>query len=573
MGANPLSADTWVTFQVDMSVQANLGRFNPLTESVVAKAYEWHGGSRLLSWRLGLTNEPAATNPFLYRGTGLITNDAPGATLSYCFRAETQPDGGFDRIRSAWLPDTEGASLVLPVVYYYDELAAGNVLTNTIALTFQVDMTAQVDLGGFNPGSDRVEVGARCDPEGVTYGYPLTNNPHAPNPNLYTSTVVRTNFTPGGIVSYRFSYHDSAWRRFVEQPQSTSGEDRTATLPATPEPSLVLPVVYFDDLPAGVALVTNDVTFQVDLSAQMHWIADWFPPLPVSVRCTVYGGDVQLTNFNGAINTNIYRGTLRIISLPEARFEYQFHHRGDFPRPTWSRWEQFTERSSSLLTTNGPIVLPVVFFDDLQSSDVLPRSTVVRLSVDMAGAVTTDGHPFHPTLDRVFVNGDFIHWYPEGGVGGSVIRGWGPWDPIAWAPDFLKRYHLTNVPGTQVYTGAVSIDPSERLALTYRYSINGQDNEPPGGQNHVRYVRNAGEYTLPLDKFGAPEQEPSFGNLRAVLATPGNVGLSWLGRLGVRLQSCSSATGPWQDHPESDGLSATNWLVSDGSRFFRLFKP
>ena len=216
----------------------------------------------------------------------------------------------------------------------------------------------------------------------------------------------------------------------------------------------------------------------------------------------------------------------------------------------------------------------MVSFEDLKSGDFLPRSTVVRFSVDMAGAVATDGHPFHPTLDRVFVNGDFVHWYPRGEEGGRVSHGWGPWDPVAWQPSYLNGPDLTNVPGTQVYTGAVTIEPSERLALTYRYRINGWDNEPPGERNHVRYIRTAGEYTLPLDAFGAPEQEPSFGDLKAKLSGPQHVLISWLGRPGVRLQSCANpATDPWEDHPETDGLSATNWPVAEGGRLFRLVKP
>jgi hypothetical protein len=66
MWVNRLSADTFVTFQVDMSEQASQGWFNPLTQSVLAVAYEWHGGNRLPSWSLHLTNKPAATNPYLY---------------------------------------------------------------------------------------------------------------------------------------------------------------------------------------------------------------------------------------------------------------------------------------------------------------------------------------------------------------------------------------------------------------------------------------------------------------------------------------------------------------------------
>jgi hypothetical protein len=76
-------------------------------------------------------------------------------------------------------------------------------------------------------------------------------------------------------------------------------------------------------------------------------------------------------------------------------------------------------------------------------------------------------------------------------------------------PSSLARYYLTNTPGTQVYTVAIAIYPPNVLALTYRSCINGQNNEPPGGQNRLRYIRIAGDYTLPLDTFRIPSSRQS----------------------------------------------------------------
>ena len=88
--------------------------------------------------------------------------------------------------------------------------------------------------------------------------------------------------------------------------------------------------------------------------------------------------------------------------------------------------------------------------------------------------------PLDPVLDRVFVNGDFVEWncrYCSGGY----AQGWGPWDPIEWFPDNLARYCF-KTPGTQVFTAAIPVSSLNLVVLTYRYSINGQDNEPPGGR-------------------------------------------------------------------------------------------
>jgi hypothetical protein len=195
----------------------------------------------------------------------------------------------------------------------------------------------------------------------------------------------------------------------------------------------------------------------------------------------------------------------------------------------------------------------------------------VHFMVDMTEARTADGRAFDPAVDKVYLNGDFLNWsgcFTSGGLGNV---GWARWEvcPGGWG----GLPNLTKVPPNCVYSLSVGLSPPGGQVLAYRYSINGQDNEPTGGRDHVRWVRGTGEYSLPLDKFGAPVQEQSFGDLTATLSDPQQVLISWLGRPGVRLQSCANpATGPWQDHPETDGLSATNWPVAQASVFFRLAK-
>jgi hypothetical protein len=109
---------------------------------------------------------------------------------------------------------------------------------------------------------------------------------------------------------------------------------------------------------------------------------------------------------------------------------------------------------------------------------------------------------------------------------------------------------------------------------TYKYGINGADNEAAVNSNHMRPIRTTGTYVMPLDQFANQFAEPSFGNLQASHTAPGHALISWLGRPGVHLQTRTNlTTSLWVDHMETDGLSATNWPVGSGNLFFRLIKP
>src|SRR6185369_9699665 len=97
---------------------------------------------------------------------------------------------------------------------------------------------------------------------------------------------------------------------------------------------------------------------------------------------------------------------------------------------------------------------------------------------------------------------------------------------------------LTNNPaGSGIYSIDVLIPKGSPLQQTYKFGIsdgvNPIDNEAPSGNNHLRYIRGAGTYVMPLDTFGRQLAEPSFGDLQCSQASPGHVLVSWLGRLGV----------------------------------------
>jgi len=535
-------ADTLVTFQVDMTAQVNLGNFSLATSSVSARG-SFNGWGTLV-----LTNDASGSNPNLFAGTADDTADPNGGTLNYKFYYD--PGAVWESPASTG-GNNRTASLVLPVVYF-DDLSPA---TPTNNVTFQVDMTQQVFLGNFDPLSGSVYCPGAFD-GWVATSFLLTNNPSGSNTNLYTGTypVVAA---AGTTEQYKFYYDPGAvW----ESPASTAGGNRSFTVAGGDQ---TLPVVYFNDKAPGVQPVTNDVTFQVDMSAQI--LSGQFAPDVTTVECRGsfqgWSGGFTLTNDPAASNTNIYSGVYTISDAPGTPVQYKFM------MPP-SGWESPIStgggnRSFNLPTTNGPLVLPVVFFGDLNVDDLLPADTLVTFSVSMTNAVGTDAHAFDPTVDAVYMNGDFMGLLSGGSAG---------WLP--WTPGNLAAYQLTNDGNSQVYSITLLMPKGNSLALTYKYSINGFDNEAASGLNHFRYVRTVGQYTLPLDQFGNQYIEPSFGNLNASPSTLGQVLVSWLGRPGVHLQTRSSlSAGAWQDHAETDGLMSTNWPATGGSLFFRLTKP
>jgi len=260
------------------------------------------------------------------------------------------------------------------------------------------------------------------------------------------------------------------------------------------------------------------------------------------------------------------------------------------PQPKWSTPDGGPPfRNRVYRVQNGVTVLPAIYFDDVTPGDLLPVDTLVSFSVDMNGAVGTDGHVFNAGAgDQVYINGDFAGWYPwYGGVNPA---------------DAPPQYQLFPG-GGEIYTNAFVLPKGTPVNRNYRYGLgyeNGSgvhgavDDDTPGSINRTRVVRSTapGAYTMAVDKFGTQYGEPFFGpfatgdgQLQVGAPSGGVVPVKWLGRPGVQLQSSSSLTGPWTVHPNTDGanwangvnttnglMSVTNWPAA-GNEYFRLVKP
>jgi hypothetical protein len=440
-------------------------------------------------------------------------------------------------------------------------------------VTFSVDMTKLVQAG-----SNWTAVAVAGSFNGWANNPPaagsvLTNDPSASGDasNIYSGTISIAD-APGTVEQYKFIYQapDTIW----ESPDSACGNNRTFTLEGGAQ---TLPTVYWNDQP--LILPTNDVTFSVDMTAQIQITGDFIPGQDI-VYCRGgfegWGsGNFFLTN-NPSLSgnaSNIYSGTWPLAAVPGACQAYKFYIDRN------SDWESPASTAGANRTFNaaaGPQTLPTVFFNDASLGDFLSVTTAVTFNVIMTNAVGTDGTVFNPAVDTVWLNGDFLGWWA-----------WGPFPPTGYQMS-------NNPPGSMIYSLTIDRPKSSTLNMTYKYSIDGADNENGFGINHFRYIRQEPGYNMPLDSFvgtnGNPpavsEPYPGFGSLQATSAGGGQMSVSWLGRPGAFLESRSSlSSGSWTVQPGSDGHYTTGYLTPYGfvtvtnipangdSLFLRLDKP
>ncbi len=156
---------------------------------------------------------------------------------------------------------------------YFNNLAyTANTPPITNNVTFQVDMTVQILVGNFQPGTDTVEVQGSFN-DWASGAYVLTNNPSLSGnaSNIYSGVVPIVGAAQSGE-SYKFVYNTGSGAVFENSnPKSSTLDDgpdaynRFLQLPNAS--ATVLPTVLFDDneaddyLPKPVA-----VTFKVNMN-------------------------------------------------------------------------------------------------------------------------------------------------------------------------------------------------------------------------------------------------------------------------------------------------------------------
>lgn len=181
-----------VTFSIDMTAQSP----TPTTQVYVRGSFNNWGNPDVTVNGLLLTNDPASSAPNVYSGT-LDIADAPGAIESCKFfynpgeNWENDPNRQFKLENGGQtLPLTTWNGTPWPVPQY--------------DVKFQVDMSAQVLLGTFDPDSGYVAVSGGFN--GWNQSIDFTNNPAAPGleKHIYTQTLKIPGFPGSYPGNYKF---------------------------------------------------------------------------------------------------------------------------------------------------------------------------------------------------------------------------------------------------------------------------------------------------------------------------------------------------------------------------------
>jgi hypothetical protein len=533
-----------ITFSVDMSVQIGNATFTPGTDTVWVQGTFNNWSPLIQLFQVGSST--------VYTNTATDTLEANGSVTKYQYvidqnNYEVSADSN---LRAAVLPATSGGSLVLPTPFWHD---AGPPITDNI--TFQVDMSQQINLSSFTPGTSTVEVQGNFNGWTASASI-LTNDPTILRTNqfgLVTSNVYVGTFASSASSNAAMDY------KFVIEPGhyegvSAANGDNGGNRFYVENTDQVRPVVNYSDQPYAPL---GQVTFNVDMSAVL--ISDpTFNPATVVIDgdFNSWAADVPCTNNAAASNTNIYSATITIGEGAAVNYQFRYQDSGgtvyDHPasNPGGNRFFQVPVQAS--------VNVPAVFFNDISTNDLLNVDTTVLFSVNMTNAQSySTGTPFNPSSDNVYINGDFL--------------GWLNWDPISLASE-----QMTNNPvGSEVYSFSYTFPKGHAREVTYKYSIDGNDNEAGFGQNHFRYIRStSGVENLALDKFGTQTVEQKYGNLAIGQPSGGSFPLTWLGYPGVVLQSRANlSSGSWQTVPGTSGQNSANWSSGAPSQFFRLNQP
>lgn len=227
-----------VTFSVDMSVQADLGHFNPDTMGVDVRGDFNTWGQTALA-REGVTS--------IY-STTISVAGAEAASIGYKFYYNNGADVWENDPNRSFNLGPAGTPQVLDTVYFNNQGPVGEEVTADV--TFSVDMAVRIGSGAFDPATMGVDV------RGAFNGWGQTALVREGETSIYSATIsVTTN--EGASVGYKFYYYSDVdnWE---------NDPNRTFTMSADPQ---VLDTVYFNNVEPVLNSLTLDGTWNPDATA------------------------------------------------------------------------------------------------------------------------------------------------------------------------------------------------------------------------------------------------------------------------------------------------------------------
>jgi hypothetical protein len=380
LSAFTASADIQVTYNVNMSVQRQLGNFNPANGDTVFVSGDFitTNGAWLQTATDGSTNYiltlvPGTTN---YTGTFTSTN-VTGSYENYQF--VINPGGNFAGTL-IWEPNVIGGpnryfpvpavNTNLPLVYFND---VSNVNQQVVEpVTFSVNMSVQSALGNFDEANDIVLVAGNFNGFTAASGTVMTNNGN----NVWTATCNVTN-TVGATENYKFLFLPfsgnpaSVWE--VDGLGPNGANNRQFILQAL---ATNIPVAYFNNVTNPPSYAS--VTFNVNMAVQ-HARGTFTPG---SDSISVAGN--PLNNWTGGAfvltqsptNADLYVGTFSVTNVGSTTsFKYVDNNSGIGN----GGWET-TPNRTTMVPASGTN-LPVVYWNNVANLGNLSISNNAGVAV------------------------------------------------------------------------------------------------------------------------------------------------------------------------------------------------
>jgi hypothetical protein len=441
-------------------------------------------------------------------------------------------------------------------------IGAALALGSALPAKASTEVTFQVDMSSVTSEVTNVFIMGTFNGWGNPGSPALTNN----GSDIYIGTVTITD-SPGTVESCKFFYNPGGNWEGINNRQFVLGSG-----------TQVLPLEEWNtnDWPTP----TNFITFQVDMSAQVDLgnFTNGDPNASITVSGDFEGWNGGLVMTNNATLTgnasNVYTAVCPVVAFLPDTINYKFRMNGGWESPASTSGNN---RQSTITTANQ--VLPLVFYNDASVYDLVLSPITVSFTLYMPdGTMDDNGYAYNSASDTLWINGDFLN----------------NWDGDSWpgpVGSFPSGQQMIEVGTSAYYTNSFVVPRGNGIALTYKYSIDSQDNENGFATNHIRYIRSYGPtYNMPTDQWSwsvlqpgvAPYPnpgitstnivEPDFGYLTISAASGGAYPITWLGRPGVVLESSTNLSSGWNAIGATDATQATNWPATSGNGFFRLMK-
>ncbi len=386
-------------------------------------------------------------------------------------------------------------------------------LSQTIPVTFQVNMTIKAKETLFNPASDTVTlVGDFLTDAGLgSNWFPAVTVAMADpnNDSIYTYTANLPSAMAATVYNYKFTINGKTWE---------GDPNRQFTLTS---PSMTLPVVWFDRDSVLRVVATNTLNFTVDMTAIYGTGKGYFDPATDSVQlegldwtgATVLSGN--RTMVEDPFHPGIYHNQMVIKGFvgDSTSFKAKAYPDANFANTGWeytpNRW--YTIQSNGT-TANVPSFVPYII-----PTLVNPTAADLKIlfQVDMRHAVNRyDTLPINPASLQ------FVGMKGQHSVMGAWVGDWLPTDTSASPKNLLVLNDAgkngDKVAGDEIWSITVTIPKSDPGGpYLYKYgafypgsdtlnnAFHPGDNEMMNGDwNHWFIVKDSVTSMAVLDVFG-----------------------------------------------------------------------